>query len=115
VHSETFKAMQTYIIPSKALCGNLLILNLPPSLALICLPAELTRSKYPRGSFEFNIGMIVSAATVNQQRYSLERVLRKTAYIFTLMELEQDILSTGDKLFIPDFISNLFAKLTSIE
>ena len=61
IESDTFKAMQTYIIPSKALCGNLIILNLPPSLALICLPAELTRLQYPRGSFEFNLGMIVSA------------------------------------------------------
>jgi len=27
--------------------------------ALICLPSELTRTKYARGSFEFNLGMIV--------------------------------------------------------
>jgi len=60
VHSKTFKAMQTYIIPSKALCGNLIILNLPPSLALVCLPVELSRNKYQRGSFEFNIGMVVT-------------------------------------------------------
>jgi len=57
--------MQTYIIPSKALCGNLLILNLPPSLALICHPAEITdHTKYKRGSFEFNFGMIVAASTI---------------------------------------------------
>ena len=57
--------MQTYIIPSKALCGNLLILNLPPSLALICHPAEITdHTKYKRGSFEFNFGMIVAAFTI---------------------------------------------------
>lgn len=104
IESDTFKAMQTYIIPSKALCGNLIILNLPPSLALIALPAELTRLQYPRGSFEFNLGMIVSAQALQNFRKPLERILRQIAYTLTLMELEQDLLSTGDKFWISEFI-----------
>lgn len=46
IQPETFKAIQTFVIPSKALCGNLLQVMFPPNLALVCLPSELTRSKY---------------------------------------------------------------------
>lgn len=68
IQSETFKAIQTFVIPSKALCGNLLIVMLPPDLALVCMPSELTRAKYSRGSFEFNLGMIVQSKTINSHR-----------------------------------------------
>ena len=60
IHSETFKAIKHFIIPSKALCGLFTIINLPPNLAIVCLPAELTRAKYHRGSFEFNVGLVFS-------------------------------------------------------
>jgi hypothetical protein len=32
IQPDTFKAIQTFVIPSKALCGNLIIVILPPDL-----------------------------------------------------------------------------------
>lgn len=68
IQPDTFKAIQTFVIPSKALCGNLIIVMLPPDLVLVCLPSELTRAKYSRGSFEFNLGMIVQSKLIQSHR-----------------------------------------------
>ena len=116
VQSETFKTIQTFVIPSKALCGNLIIVMLPPNRdkVLICLPSELTRTKYARGSFEFNLGMIVDVKLLQTHRSQLELVLRQTAYLLTVMELEQDFLSSGDKTFLSNFVESLHKKLTDV-
>jgi|LauGreDrversion4_2_1035121.scaffolds.fasta_scaffold290038_3 hypothetical protein len=89
---------------------------LPPDLALVCLPSELTRAKYSRGSFEFNLGMIVQSKIIQSHRQQLEHILRQLAYILTVMELEESILSTPEKKkSIASFIPKLFQKLTTAD
>ena len=62
ITEETFKALQSFFIPDKDLCGKLTVLSLKPDLCLISLPVDIVNTKYNRGSFEFNFGMIVTEA-----------------------------------------------------
>jgi len=59
---EIFKTLQSFFIPDKDLCGKLSVLSLKPDLCLMSLPVDIVNKKYPRGSFEFNFGIVVSEA-----------------------------------------------------
>jgi hypothetical protein len=70
---------------------------LPPDLALVGLPAELTiPNKYQRGSFEFNLGLVVSKSSLATHRFAIETVLRQSIWQLVLMEFERDLISRQD-------------------
>ena len=61
------------------------------------LPVDFVNKKYPRGSFEFNFGIVVSEACFHRlaHRVMLEQVLRKMAFYLCSIELEAETLSAG--------------------
>ena len=58
ITNNTFKVLQSYVIPNKDLCGKLMVLSLG-ELALLGLPVEIINPKYARGSYAFNFGLIM--------------------------------------------------------
>lgn len=73
------------------------MLSLKPDLCLLSLPVNIVNQKYPRGSFEFNFGIIVTEKCFNRLAYRvmLEQVLRKMAFYLCSIEMESEELSTG--------------------
>ena len=62
---DTFRLLQTFLIPHDNLCGKLLVLNLKPDLCLVGLPVNIYGEKYERNSFEFNFGILVAEDCFN--------------------------------------------------
>jgi len=98
--SDRFKKLSYYLIPNSELCGKLTTLRLSPHELYFGLPVEIeNKNKYERGSFEFNLGLLLSDLEYNnpQARAVYEAILRKTATQLAVLENESEYLSSPEK------------------